>query len=163
MDPCITLELDSVHQGAVDHATTFTFDDLIGSLAVVYLYKDDRGQSNAYAWYVSGMDLAMRLNPQSRAMFRSISQMEVNAADGRFEAYHDVAEGFPNGVCYLAGPHADHTARQYFNAFASTTLTTPGGLGKKGVDVVFRVSDASWTLLRDGNATAVERADDLPG
>ena len=69
---------------------------------------------------------------------------------------------FPNGVCYLAGPNADETARAYFCAFGSTTLVTPGGVGKKGVDVAFSLADTAWTLLRDGNATVEEHPDSLP-
>ena len=95
MNPNVQLALDYVHQGAVDDTSSFTFDDLIGSLAVVYLYIDEQSQQHVYAWYVSGMDLAMRLNAQSRAMFLAISELEVNAADGRFKAYHDVVEQFP--------------------------------------------------------------------
>ena len=95
-------------------------------------------------------------------MFRMISQLEVDAADGRFKAYHDVVDKFPNGVCYLAGPNVDATARAYFSAFASTTLKTPGGVGKEGVDVEFRVADTAWGLLRDGNAVAEAKADSLP-
>ena len=154
MNPNVQLALDYVHQGAVDETSSFTFDNLIGSLAVVYLYIDEQSQQHVYAWYVSGMDLAMRLNAQSRAMFLAISELEVNAADGRFKAYHDVVEQFPHGHTYLAGPHADETARQYFNAFDCNTLVTPGGLGHQGVDVCFSVADKSWTLLRDGNAEA---------
>ena len=152
MTSSITLELDFVHQGAVDADSRLVFNNLIGSLALVYLYNDEQSQKCVYAWYVSGMDLAMRLNPQSRAMFLSISKVGVSAADGRFQAYHDVVARFPNGTTYLSGPHADETACKYFGALNRNTLVTPGGLGREGIDIMFSMVDKSWTLTRDGNA-----------
>lgn len=154
MSHTIAISLDDVYQGAVDDTNSLTFDDLVGSLAVVYLYQDDQAQEHVYAWYIAGMDLAIRLNARSRAMFRVTCPNEVDGTDGRFQAYHDFVAQYPHGSTYLAGPNADETAREYFSVLSNNTLVTPGGIGRKGVDVSFSVATKSWTLLRDGNAEA---------
>ncbi len=160
MDPNVQLSLDYVHQGAVDDASSFTFDDLVGSLAVIYLYRDDQRQRHIYAWYAAGMDLAIRLNTLRRTMLLATCPNEVGGADARFQSYHDVVDQYPNGSTYLAGPNADETARKYFNARSRNTFVTPGGIGRKGVDVCFSVANRSWTLLRDRNAEANPQQDE---
>ena len=126
----IELELDDTRQVSISENTSFTFNGLCGSLAVVYVYKDEDDESKAFAWYVSGMDLAMHLNAQSRAMFLAISKRDVDACDGRFYYYKDIVRQYPNGTPFLAGPNCDETALSYFSVLGEHSLKTSGGIGK---------------------------------
>ena len=159
----IKLELDDTRQVSISENTSFTFNGLCGSLAVVYVYKDEDDESKAFAWYVSGMDLAMHLNAQSRAMFLAISKRDVDASDGRFYYYKDnIVRQYPNGTAFLAGPHSDETALRYFSVLGEHSLKTSGGIGKGNSDVTFYVNGKYWVENND-QSQFPPNSNDLPG
>ena len=158
----IKLELDDTYQVSISENTSFTFNGLCGSLAVVYIYKDEDDESKAFVWCVSGMDLAMKLNAQSRAMFMAISKHEVDASDGRFDYYNDIVRQYPDGTPFLAGPHSDETALRYFSVLGEHSLKTSGGIGKGNADVTFYVNGKYW-VENNEQSRFPPNSNDLPG
>ena len=150
----IRLHLDGTYHGPVDVNTEFEFLGLEGSLGVVFHYRTTDGLQ-AFAWYVSGSDLALKLNSSWRAMCSMIHPPEIEAADGRFNHYWESIKGH-RGTAFLAGPCADSRARMYFHANPENTLEIPSARND-GADISFHIGQ-HWNLIKDYSVESDDEA-----
>ena len=150
----IRLHLDGSYHGPVDVNTEFEFLGLEGSLGVVFHYRTTDGLQ-AFAWYVSGCDLSLKLNSSWRAICSMVNHRYVKAADGRFNHYWDSIKGH-RGTAFLAGPCADSVARTYFHANPENTLEIPSARND-GADISFHIG-RRWNLVKDYSVKSDEAA-----
>ena len=148
----ITLIPDDVHHGPLGtEDVCFRFEELSGGcLALVNLYQNEGVDSgiNAFAWYIAGMDLAVKLNERSRELMSMIGPeawRAIGSADAKFFRYEELVRQHPSGTAYLAGLNTDAVACDYFKIKPSNRLQTRQDLGQSGKVVIFDSKDCQWS------------------
>lgn len=123
------------------------------------------------AWHVSGMDLAIKLDPEQRKIFSFIDNGKetVNMSDYYFEDWSNFVEKNP-GVTYLCGPNANEASQELFKVKEENVVWTTkrpdliDPLYEGPIDAEFDLSKRRFTIKKSkeemsANAGSVKKFD----